>query len=123
MATNLVEIDALTRLGRAISDPTRARILWRLVESSAYPAQIATELNLTRSNVSNHLGHLFASRLVDRSSEGLRTRYWAKSWYLKTALRAIVAASVVADGGNPPGYPHAEGLTSPTPAIDDVDEH
>jgi len=49
---------ALARLGRALADPTRCRILVALLDEPGYPAKLAEQLDLTRSNVSNHLSCL-----------------------------------------------------------------
>ena len=51
-------VDVMNRLGRAMADPTRSRILLTLLERTAYPAELARDLELTRSNVSNHLACL-----------------------------------------------------------------
>ena len=51
-------LDVMNRLGRAMADPTRSRILLSLLEAPGYPAQLARELELTRPNVSNHLACL-----------------------------------------------------------------
>ena len=63
----------MNRLGRAMADPTRSRILLTLLQQPAYPAELARDLELTRSNVSNHLAclrdcGLVASRPVGRAS-------------------------------------------------------
>lgn len=47
--------DAMNRLGRAMADPSRSRILLSLLQAPGYPAELASSLNLTRSNASNHL--------------------------------------------------------------------
>ena len=49
---------ALARVGRALADPTRCRILDALLDGPAYPAGLAADLGLSRSNVSNHLACL-----------------------------------------------------------------
>src|SRR3954469_23446755 len=55
VSASYADLDAIARLGRAIADPTRCRILLALAESSTYPAKLAVALGLTRPNVSNHL--------------------------------------------------------------------
>lgn len=52
MLTIASRLDALNRIGRALADPTRARILLSLLDAPSYPAELAQSLNLTRSNVS-----------------------------------------------------------------------
>ena len=48
-------LDVMNRLGRAMADPTRSRILLTLLDAPGYPAELARDLELTRTNVSNHL--------------------------------------------------------------------
>ena len=64
----------MNRLGRAMADPTRSRILLNLFERPGYPAQLSRDLGLTRSNVSNHLACLRWCGFVDARREG-RTVY------------------------------------------------
>ena len=65
----------MARLGRALADPTRCRILVALLEGPEYPARLADRLALTRSNVSNHLTCLRGCGLVVAVDEGRQTRY------------------------------------------------
>ncbi|RYY05152.1 MAG: ArsR family transcriptional regulator, partial [Alphaproteobacteria bacterium] len=58
MLTIAPRLDVMNRLGRALADPTRSRILLRLLGGPGYPARLADELELTRTNVSNHLACL-----------------------------------------------------------------
>ncbi len=94
--------DVLNRLGRALSDPTRARILLRLLDEPGYPAQLAEELELTRTNVSNHLACLRGCGIVVAAPEGRRTRYEIADPNLTRALESLVdvvlAVDVVDDG-------------------------
>ncbi|MDN4507907.1 ArsR/SmtB family transcription factor, partial [Dietzia maris] len=55
MLTVASRVDVMNRLGRAMADPTRSRILLTLLQQPTYPAELARDLELTRSNVSNHL--------------------------------------------------------------------
>lgn len=95
--------DVLNRLGRALSDPTRARILLRLLDEPGYPARLAEELELTRTNVSNHLACLRGCGIVVAVPEGRRTRYEIADRNLTRALESLVdvvlAVDVVDDGG------------------------
>ena len=50
MLTIASRVDVMNRLGRAMADPTRSRILMTLLERPAYPAELARDLGLTRSN-------------------------------------------------------------------------
>ena len=71
----VVELDALTRVGRALADATRCRILVCFLEGPHYPGQLADHLGLTKANVSNHLTTLREAGLVRAEPEGRRVRY------------------------------------------------
>lgn len=91
-------LDAMNRLGRALSDPTRSRILLRLVDGPAYPAVLADELGLTRPNVSNHLACLRGCGLVVVTPEGRQMRYELADSALGRGLRTLLDVSLPADG-------------------------
>ncbi|MDQ3761276.1 MAG: metalloregulator ArsR/SmtB family transcription factor [Actinomycetota bacterium] len=65
----------LARFGRALADPTRARLLLALREAPGYPAQLAELLGVSRQNLSNHLACLRGCGLVVAIPEGRRARY------------------------------------------------
>jgi DNA-binding transcriptional ArsR family regulator len=88
---------ALARLGRALADPTRCRILVALLDGHAYPAQLAESLGLTRSNVSNHLSCLRGCGLVVASSEGRQVRYALGDPHLARALGELVQVVLAVD--------------------------
>ena len=81
---------ALSRLGKALADPTRCRMLIALLDGASYPARLATQLNLTRSNVSNHLSCLRGCGLVVATYEGRQVRYALADVHLARALREMV---------------------------------
>lgn len=56
--TGQTRIDVMSRLGRAMADPTRARILLSLLERAGQPVTVARDLELTRTKVSDHLACL-----------------------------------------------------------------
>lgn len=97
MLTITSRIDAMNRLGRAMSDPTRSRILLSLLQAPGYPAQIARELGLTRTNVSNHLSCLRGCGIVVAEPEGRQTRYEIADPHLATALSALVDVTLAVD--------------------------
>lgn len=68
-------LDALARVGRALADPTRCRILLLLLDGPTYPAHLAARLGLTRANTSNHLTCLRGCGLVVAEPEGRQMRY------------------------------------------------
>jgi DNA-binding transcriptional ArsR family regulator len=65
----------LDRIGKALSDPTRCRILLCLLDGAHYPTDLAHHLGLTKANVSNHLACLRGCGLVVAVPEGRRVRY------------------------------------------------
>jgi DNA-binding transcriptional ArsR family regulator len=91
--------DAMQRLGRALADATRCRILFALVDGLAYPAQLADALELTRSNTSNHLACLRGCGIVVAIPEGRQTRYELADPNLGHALTELLGV-VVAVGSD-----------------------
>jgi len=91
----------MNRLGRAMADPTRSRILLSLLEEPGYPARIARSLELTRSNVSNHLSCLRGCGIVAAVPEGRQTRYEIADPHLTRALAALVEVVLAVDDGEP----------------------
>ena len=90
MALAPSKIDALERVGTALADPTRRRILLLLVEGGAYPADLADVLGATRTNISNHLACLRGCGLVRAEREGRQVRYELSSPRLAHALTDLV---------------------------------
>lgn len=93
--------DALARLGRALADPTRCRILIALLDGVSYPGRLATHLGLTRSNVSNHLSCLRGCGLVVATYEGRQVRYALADAHLARALRELVQVVLAVDTAQP----------------------
>ena len=87
----------MNRLGRALADPTRSRLLLVLLERPAYPAELARDLGLTRSNVSNHLACLRDCGIVVAEPEGRQTRYEIADPHLAAALTALVDVTLAVD--------------------------
>jgi DNA-binding transcriptional ArsR family regulator len=83
-------LDTLERVGTALADPTRRRILLTLLRGPAYPADLADELGTGRSNVSNHLACLRGCGLVRTAREGRQVRYELASPRLAHALTDLV---------------------------------
>ncbi|MBT1618081.1 winged helix-turn-helix domain-containing protein [Curtobacterium flaccumfaciens pv. poinsettiae] len=99
MLTIAPRLDVMNRLGRALADPTRSRILLRLLDGPAYPARLAKELELTRPNVSNHLACLRGCGIVVATPEGRSTRYEIADPHLTRALEALVDVVLAVDDG------------------------
>jgi ArsR family transcriptional regulator, cadmium/lead-responsive transcriptional repressor len=79
-------LDTLDRVGRALSDGTRRRILLRLADGPAYPADLAGDLGVSRPGMSNHLTCLRDCGLVVAEPEGRRVRYRLADGRLAHAL-------------------------------------
>jgi DNA-binding transcriptional ArsR family regulator len=92
---------ALARLGRALADATRCRILVALLDGTAYPAQLADALGLSRSNVSNHLACLRGCGLVVATYEGRQVRYTIADAHLARALEELVKVVLAVDTEQP----------------------
>ncbi|OIR42797.1 helix-turn-helix transcriptional regulator [Corynebacterium sp. NML130628] len=101
MLTIASRLDVMNRLGRAMADPTRSRILITLLDGPSYPAVLSRDLDLTRSNVSNHLTCLRDCGIVVAEPEGRKTRYEIADPHLATALNALVNATLAVDENAP----------------------
>jgi len=75
MLTLATDLDALTRFGRALADPIRCRLLLALREAPAHPSDLADQLGISRTRLSNHLACLRDCGLVVAVPVGRRTRY------------------------------------------------
>ena len=83
-------LDTLERVGTALADPTRRRILVMLLDGPAFPADLADSLVAGRSNISNHLACLRGCGLVVATREGRQVRYELASPRLAHALADLV---------------------------------
>jgi DNA-binding transcriptional ArsR family regulator len=92
---------ALTRIGKALADPTRCRILLQLLHHACYPAEMAEHLELTRANVSNHLTCLRGCGLVVAVHEGRRARYQLADPRLAHALTYLARVMLALDEAEP----------------------
>jgi DNA-binding transcriptional ArsR family regulator len=86
-----VDLTVLNRVGTALADPTRRRILVELLDGPAYPAELADELGASRANLSNHLSCLRGCGLVTVTAEGRRLRYELADPRLGVALRLLAS--------------------------------
>lgn len=98
MLTIADRLEIVNRLGRAMADPTRSRILLSLLDAPGYPAALARDLDLTRSNVSNHLACLRDCGFVVAEPEGRQTRYEIADPHLSLALTALMETTLMVDG-------------------------
>ncbi|MFD6951240.1 transcriptional regulator [Nocardiopsis sp. TSRI0078] len=86
------EIDALARFGRALADPIRCRVLLVLRDGPAHPAELAEELDISRTRLSNHLACLRDCGLVVTAPVGRRIRYELADPRLRHALDDLRSA-------------------------------
>jgi DNA-binding transcriptional ArsR family regulator len=103
---------ALARLGRALADPTRCRILIALLDGVSYPGRLAEHLGLTRSNVSNHLSCLRGCGLVVASYEGRQVRYALADEHLARALAEFVRVVLAVETDQPCLNDQAEAVSA-----------
>ncbi|KKD02431.1 ArsR/SmtB family transcription factor, partial [Streptomyces sp. WM6386] len=91
------DIYVLARFGRALADPVRCRILLVLRQAPAYPADLADQLGISRTRLSNHLACLRDCGLVVTAPDGRRTRYELADERLGHALDHLRAAVVAVE--------------------------
>ncbi|WP_347757539.1 metalloregulator ArsR/SmtB family transcription factor [Agrococcus sp. ProA11] len=101
MLTLASRADVMNRLGRAMADPTRSRILLELLDAPGYPARLSESLGLTRTNVSNHLACLRGCGIVITTPEGRQTRYEIADPHLTRAISMLVDTVLAYDDGAP----------------------
>jgi ArsR family transcriptional regulator, cadmium/lead-responsive transcriptional repressor len=93
----LVNADVLERVGVALADGTRRRILLRLLDGPAYPAELAETLVASRAGVSNHLACLRGCGLVTTTRQGRQVRYELADPRLGHALRQLTQVVLTSD--------------------------
>lgn len=93
----LTHTAALVRLGYALSDETRARVLLALREAPAYPAELADAIGVSRQVMSNQLACLRGCGLADAAPEGRRMRYRLADPHLASGLRELLQLVVAVD--------------------------
>jgi DNA-binding transcriptional ArsR family regulator len=103
MITELAtDVDVLERIGTALADPTRRRILTMLLAGPTYSAELAEVLGVSRAKTSNHLACLRGCGLVTATREGRQIRYELANQRLAGALREL--ARVVLDSPACPAH-------------------
>ena len=88
---NSEDIQKSVRIFRALSDESRVRILWLLIEKGGHNVtDIADVLDLSQSNVSHHLSLLemlgFVSKRRD-PKDGRKIYYWIDDDCIEDILR------------------------------------
>ncbi|MFH8292973.1 ArsR/SmtB family transcription factor [Streptomyces sp. NPDC018059] len=97
MLTIAPEVEVLARFGRALADPIRCQLLLALRDAPAYPSDLADEIGVSRTRLSNHLACLRDCGLVVAVPDGRRTRYELADPRLGHALGDLRAAVVAVE--------------------------
>jgi len=93
----LSHVEALSRLGFALSDPTRVQLLLALREQTAMPSELAESLGVSRQVVSNQLACLRGCGLVDSVRDGRKAWYRLADRHLGPALDQLLRVVLVVD--------------------------
>lgn len=96
-AVVLSHAEALSRLGYALSDPTRVQILLALRESPAVPSDLAEALGVSRQVVSNQLSCLRGCGLVESVRDGRHAWYQLTDEHLAKSLDELLRVVLVVD--------------------------
>ena len=94
MGVTVIDLDALGRIGHALADDTRRRLLVELLAGPKYPGDLVEGLGTTKANVSNHLTCLRGCGLVVAEPEGRRVRYELAGPRFAEALRQRTALAL-----------------------------
>lgn len=95
MTRTMLDEDVLARVGRALADETRRRLLIALLDAPGYPTRLAEELGTSKANVSNHLACLRGCGLVVARPEGRHVRYELADRRLADALVTLTSVTLV----------------------------
>jgi ArsR family transcriptional regulator, cadmium/lead-responsive transcriptional repressor len=83
-------VSPLTRVGTALADPLRQRILVSLLEKPATPTALVEHLGVSKTVLSNHLGCLRGCGLVVGDPAGRTITYRLVSGHLAHALKDLM---------------------------------
>jgi len=89
--------EGLSRLGYALSDPTRVQILLALRGAPAVPSDLADALGVSRQVVSNQLTCLRGCGLVESVRDGRNAWYRLADPHLAPALDELLRVVLVVD--------------------------
>lgn len=98
-SVTLTHTAALARLGHALADETRTRVLLALREAPAYPSDLADALGVSRQVMSNQLACLRGCGLVEAIPDGRRTWYRLADPHLAPALGDLLGLVLAVDPG------------------------
>lgn len=86
-------IPILTRVGYALSDPTRAAIMLALASGEKQPGELAENLGVSRQSISNHLTCLRGCALVSATKVGRNRLYRLSTPALGHAITELAGLS------------------------------
>lgn len=93
----LTHAAALSRLGHALSDGTRTRVLLALRDGDASPSELAETIGVSRQVMSNQLACLRGCGLVEAVPDGRRTWYRLADPHLAPALSELLSVVLSVD--------------------------
>jgi DNA-binding transcriptional ArsR family regulator len=96
-SATLTHSAALARLGSALADETRSRILLALREAPAVPSDLADALGVSRQVMSNQLACLRGCGLVEAVKDGRYTWYRLAETRIAGALDHLLRLALVVD--------------------------
>ncbi|MDO4240720.1 helix-turn-helix transcriptional regulator [Micrococcus sp.] len=94
---SLTHTSALSRLGHALADDTRTRILLTLRAGPVRPSQLAQDLGVSKQVMSNQLACLRGCGLVTATAEGRHVWYTLADDRLGQALGELLELTVAID--------------------------
>lgn len=93
----LSHAEAVTRLGHALSEETRTRILLALREAPAMPSDLAAALGVSRQVMSNQLACLRGCGLVVGEKDGRNSWYRLTDRHIAHALDELLKVMLFVD--------------------------
>jgi DNA-binding transcriptional ArsR family regulator len=94
--TAMIATETLARIGRALADPTRRRLLLKLLNGPRSSGELALSVYGSPSSTSNHLTCLRECGLVVAHPDGRRVFYQLANDELADALRGLAALDLAA---------------------------
>jgi DNA-binding transcriptional ArsR family regulator len=95
-ATAMVATDTLARIGRALADTTRRRLLLGLLSGPRSSGELAVSVDGSPSSTSNHLTCLRQCGLVVAHPDGRRVLYQLANDELARVLRSLATLDLAA---------------------------
>lgn len=89
---------------KALSDPTRRRILELLRDRDLTAGELATQFNLAKSTLSRHFIVLKNADLIHADKNGTTITYHLNLSVLEEALLSMMSAFKLSLPSNPPAY-------------------